>query len=210
MDVQEDKITIIPWGCNRQIFYPRKVTDNRYCGDEPYFIAVSCDKGRKNTISVVKAFVKFAKNNPEHNLILVWRAPSDEVLKLREECKLESKIHFASNVSDFELGNLYAGATASFFPSFYEGFGLPIVESMACGVPCVTCRNSSLEEVGGSAAIYVEPLDIDAMAGIMDRFENTDCDMEDLHERSIAQASKFTWENCVAKTIEVYKKCLDI
>lgn len=210
MDIPEDKITVIPWGCNRQIFYPRIVADNRFCGEKPYFIAVSCDRGRKNTISVVKAFVKFAKNNPEHHLILVWRTPSDEVLKLREDSKLETKIHFASNVSDSELGNLYAGATASFFPSLYEGFGLPIVESMACGVPCVTCRNSSLEEVGGEAAIYVEPLDADEMAGIMENFENSDYDVERLREYSIAQASKFTWENCASQTVEVYKKCLDI
>lgn len=210
MDIPEEKITVISWGCNRQIYYPRLVAQNRYCGDKPYFISVSCDRGRKNTISIVNAYAKFVKNQPEHHLILVWSNPSEEALALCEENNLANRIHFVSNVSDEELGDLYAGATASFFPSLYEGFGLPILESMACGVPVVTCRNSSLEEVGGEAAIYVEPLDIDAMANIMERFENADYDRAMLSEQSIAQASRFTWENCVSKTVEVYKKCLAI
>lgn len=210
MNVAEEKITVIPWGCNRSIYYPHHVAKNRYCGGAPYFISVSCDKGRKNTISIVNAYVEFAKNHPEHHLILVWRNPSEEVRRLCEQNNLNDRIHFVSNVPDKELGDLYAGATASFFPSFYEGFGLPILESMACGVPVVTCRNSSLEDVGGDAAIYVEPLDINAMSDIMERFENVDYDMAVLREQSIAQASKFTWENCASKTVEVYNKCLGI
>lgn len=210
MDIPEEKIAVIPWGCNRRIYYPHFVLNNRYCDDKPYFISVSCDRGRKNTISIVKAYAQIAKNHPEHHLILVWGNPSEEVLALCEKNNLANQIHFVSNVPDKELGDLYAGATASFFPSFYEGFGLPILESMACGVPVVTCRNSSLEEVGGDAAIYVEPLDIDVMADIMERFENADYNRAMLREQSIAQASKFTWENCVSKTVEVYKKCLAI
>lgn len=210
MNVPEDRITVIPWGIDHKLLYPHKTNGNQYCGNNPYFISVSCDSGRKNTISLMKAYAQFAKSNPQHSLILVWRNPSQEAIDLIVHSHLENKIKFASGISNEELADLYAGATASFFPSLYEGFGLPIAESMACGVPCVTCRNSSLEEVGGDAALYVEPFDIDTMADIMESFENHDFDMDNLRAASIAQASNFTWEKCANKTIEVYRKCLEL
>lgn len=210
MDVPEEKITVIPWGVDHNLLRPRAKTTNRWCGEKPYFTSVSCDTGRKNTISLVKAYAGFAKNNPEHHLILVWRTPSEEALKIADTPELKGRIHFASNLSNEELAEVYAGATASFFPSLYEGFGLPIAESMACGVPCVTCRNSSLEEVGGDAAIYVNPTDIDAMAAEMEKFENGSYDMARLKGASLAQAGRFTWENCAAETVNVYKNCLGL
>lgn len=210
MGVSEDNITVIPWGVDHKMLYPHKPGPNRWTGDKPYFTSVSCDIGRKNTITVLRAFEKFAKHNPKHHLILVWRKPSEEAVLLGNSSTLKGKVHFASNLSNEELANIYAGATASFFPSLYEGFGLPIVESMACAVPCVTARNSSLEEVGGDAAIYVDPMDIDAIAHEMEKFENNDLDIELLQRQSLQQASQFTWERCAQSTIEVYKKCLDI
>lgn len=210
MDVPEDKITVIPWGVDHNILYPHNPGTNHFCGDSPYFISVSCDIGRKNTISLVKAYAEFAKHNPAHHLMLVWRNPSDEAKRVIEESHIGDLVHFASNLSNEELGDLYAGATASFFPSLYEGFGLPIAESLACGVPCVTARNSSLEEVGGEAAIYVEPMNIYAMSQIMENFENGSYDMDKLKSESILQASKFTWDNCARQTVDVYKKCLDL
>ncbi len=210
MDVAEDRITVIPWGIDHNLLYPRETSGNNYCGNSPYFISVSCDTGRKNTISVVKAYAQFVANNPEHHLILVWRTPSREALDLINKEGISGKVHFASNISDNVLATLYAGATASFFPSMYEGFGLPIAESMACGVPCITCRNSSLKEVGGEAAIYVEPMDIDGMAKIMENFENNSYDLDRLKAESLKQAAKFTWDTCARKTIDVYRKCLEL
>lgn len=210
MDIPEDKITVIPWGVNHNLLYPHTPTTNRWSGKAPYFTSVSCDKGRKNTISIIQAFAKFAKNSPSHHLVLVWRNPSEEAIRLSELPQLKGRLHFTCNLSNEELSDLYAGATASFFPSLYEGFGLPIIESMACGVPCVTSRNSSLEEVGGDAAIYVEPLDIDAISTIMEKFESHAYDMEYLKAASLRQAAKFTWQHCAISTIDVYKKCLEI
>lgn len=210
MDISEERITVIPWGVDRSLLYPHEVVSNRWSGNAPYFASVSCNRGRKNTISLLRAYDKFARHNPSHHLILVWREPTDEARKLAEQPHLKGRVHFASNLSNEELADIYAGATATFFPSLYEGFGLPIAESMACGVPCVTCRNSSLEEIGGDAAVYVEPMDIDAMAVEMERFENGSYDMRSLRNISLAQASKFTWENCAQKTIDVYKRCLEL
>jgi glycosyltransferase involved in cell wall biosynthesis len=131
-------------------------------------------------------------------------------LELVEASDLKNRVHFVSNVTNEELADIYAGATASFFPSLYEGFGLPILESMACGTPCVTCRNSSLPEIGGEAAIYVDPLDIDAMSDVMERFENNDYNIAELQAKSLAQASHFSWKKCARQTVEVYKQCLEL
>lgn len=208
MNVDERNISVIPWGINHKILRPQKKQKNNYCGDNPYFISVSCDTARKNTITLIRSYIKFAKQNPKHHLILVWRDIPSEILNLVTKESLIERIHFVSNISNQELAQLYSGATASFFISLYEGFGLPIIESMACGTPCVTCRNSSLPEVGEDAAIYVEPLDIDAIVQIMENFEDRKYKMTELSNQSVVQASKFTWEKCALKTIEVYKNNL--
>ena len=210
MNVPEDKITVIPWGVDHTLLYPHSTPPNKWSGTNPYFTAVSCDKGRKNTMTLLRAYEQFSKNSPLHHLILVWRNPSTEALALASSPRLRERIHFASNLSNEELADIYAGATATFFPSLYEGFGLPIVESLACGVPCVTARNSSLEEVGGDAAIYVDPMDENAIACEMEKFENAEYDISSLKEISFKQGSKFTWERCAKSTVEVYKKCLEI
>lgn len=209
MDVPEEKIHVIPWGIDFDILYPHKVSHNSYCGSAPYFVSVSCGPGRKNTISLVKAFAEFNRQAPAHHLILVWASPTDEVLEEICKNKLESKIHFAPNVSNEKLSDLYAGATACFFPTLYEGFGLPIAESMACGTPVVTCDNSCLREVGGDAAIYVEPFDISRMAGVMEQFENGYPDISKLKNQCLNQAKQFTWERCASQTLEVYRNCFD-
>lgn len=210
MGVPEEKITVIPWGVDHEMLHPHEVKSNRWSGSNPYFTSVSCDIGRKNTISVLKAFEKFACTNSQYHLILVWRKPSDEALQMAQHDALKGRVHFASNLSNEELADIYAGATASFFPSLYEGFGLPILESMACGVPCVTARNSSLEEVGGEAAIYTDPLDTDAIANEMTKLATAQYDMAQLQAASLAQAAKFTWERCARETIKVYQKCLGL
>lgn len=181
---------------------------NKYCGINPYFIGVSCSGGRKNTIAIVRAYAEFCKQNPDHHLLLVWANPTEEVLEVIEKNRLQGRVHFASNVPNEELGDLYAGATASFFPSLYEGFGLPILESMACGVPVVTCNNSSLAEVGSNVAIYVEPDDIRGMAEIMGSFENGYPNKQDIIERGLEHSHQYTWEKCANATLELYKEIL--
>ena len=211
MDVNPDKIFVTPWGVDHNLLFPHEVPPCRYTDGYPYFISVSCDRGRKNTIAVVEAFIDFYKNTPTHHLILVWRKPTDEVRELiNKNSHVADKIHFVSNISNEELADLYAGATCSFFPSKYEGFGLPIAESMACGTPVVTCRNSSIEEVGGDVALYVEPDDISAMSEIMLKFESGELQKTDLSELNLQQSMNFTWERCSRLTLDVYRRCLGI
>lgn len=210
MEVPEERIHVCSWGVDRKLFYPHQPQPNRYTDGHPFFLAVSCDIGRKNTISILRAYEKFIKHSPDHDLVLVWRKPPVEVLEKYTQGVFAEKVHFVTGISNVELGDLYAEATATFFPSKYEGFGLPVLESMAAGTPVVTCNNSSLGEVGGDAALYVEPEDIAAMAQWMEAFENHSVDMDKLITASIEQASRFTWQTCAEKTVEVYKQCLEL
>lgn len=206
MDVPAEKVTVAPWGVNSSIFYPcdsaqafgtlaREANINR-----PFFVSVSCDRGRKNTITVMRAFKHALKRNIAHDLVLVWGNPPEEYLKeLAPEIEA-GRIRIVSHVDDRILRLLYCAATLSWFPSKYEGFGLPVLESMACGTPVVTCRNSSLTEAGGNAALYVDPDDVPGMADLMIEFDKGRNGYEKLVDESLKHASHFTWD----RTAEMY------
>ena len=204
MDIPEDKIHVCPWGYRKDIYYPHKKHDDF----KPFFLMVSCSLGRKNSMSVIKAYEKFVKNNPSHDLIMVWSNAPQSVREYCDQPHLRNHIHISGNIDDITLGQLYSDATATFYPSRYEGFGIPILESMACGTPVVTCNNSSLPEVGGEAALYVDPDDIEAMSHYMELFEQKSIDYDGLKAKCLHQASKFSLEKCASQTIEVYKKLL--
>lgn len=209
MRVDPNKVFVTPWGIDLNLFKPQNIMSNRFTGVRPYFISVSCDVGRKNTISVLKAFRKYTTGKKNHALILVWRTPPVEIIKEYRDLISEQRLFFVSNIDDNELSELYSMATATFFPSRYEGFGLPILESMASGTPVITCKNSSLEEVGGAVAIYVEPDDIDTMCDIMLEFDDGKVGYPDIIQKGIKHASTFTWQRCANLTLDVYRRCLE-
>lgn len=205
MDIAENRVFVCPWGYRKDLFHPEKGKKR----GNPYFLAVSCSLGRKNTMSVIKAYESIVKQNPQHELVLVWPNIPIEAWRYCNQDHLVNHIYINSAIDDERLSVLYNEATATFFPSRYEGFGLPVLESMACGTPVVTCNNSSLPEVGGEAAIYVDPDDIEEMSRIMERFEQGEIKKSDFRDSCINQASRFSWERCAQQTLDVYMKCLD-
>ncbi len=205
MDIPEEKIFVSPWGYNDNVFYPRFKKEN----SQPYFLSVSCNLGRKNTMAVVKAYEQLLKQQPANNLVLVWPNTPHEVLNYCNQEHLRNHIHIATNIDDNQLAVLYNEATATLFPSLYEGFGLPVLESLACGTPVVTSNVSSLPEVGGDAAFYIDPNDIDGLCRYMEQFENNRFDRDELQQRCLSQAAKFSWSRCAAYTIDTYSKLLN-
>lgn len=217
MDVDPDKIDVIYWGIKHDVFY--KIDNKEFVKEElnkrfninfPYFISVSCNAERKRTDKLIEAFIKHYRPGIKNHLILVWSNPPEFVRQLVEKSEAGKFIHFLSNVSDEDLCFLYNAATASFTPSLFEGFGLPLIEAMACGTPIVSAANSSLLEIGGNIPLYLNEPIIDSMCSYMDDFDN-DFKLDDnIIKQGLLRAKSFQWEKAAKETLQVYNKVLNL
>ena len=144
----------------------------------------------------------------EHKLVLVWSNPPKSILNLCQKNIENSDIIFLKYISDKDLVSVYNGATATFFPTRYEGFGFPILESFACNTPVVTCRNTSLPEVGGNIALYTDEDGVDEMSYYMELFENENFDLHLFREQAKNYIKRFSWENTALQYVELYKSLL--
>lgn len=130
---------------------------------------------------------------------------NDSLVTLVERLEREGAVRFLGYVDQHDLPFLYAGALALAYPSRYEGFGLPVVEAMACGVPVVTSSASCLPEVAGEAALLVDPDDEGAMANALKRLVEDAALRERLRAAGLARAREFTWTRCAERTLEIYR-----
>ncbi len=175
----------------------------------PYFFFVGNIEPRKNLIRTIKAFMHAQQSGKiDHMLILVgsrsWNYPQmDALLK---ESSFRDKVKILNYVDDEELLSLYNGADLFVFPSLYEGFGIPILEAMKCGVPVLTSRLSSIPEIAGDAAFYVDPYREEAIAeGMIELATNSKLRTE-LTDKGRRQASKFDWDSTARKTRDIFNK----
>lgn len=209
--IDEDKITVIPWGIDHEMFKPRESVDisrlrKLYGIKERYFFACSCNNPRKNVDVILKSFSKFCEFKNDVSLVLTWKNPPENIL-CQYAREIESKkIIFLPYVDDDDLATLYSGAVASIFVSSFEGFGFPILESMACGTPVITCHNTSLSEIGTNLAVYVKEKDVDDLVEYITAFYNG----EILFTQSelISHAKSYNWDDTANKYIDFYKKTL--
>ena len=125
-----------------------------------------------------------------------------------KELQLQHNVLFLGYVPDQHLAALYKGARAFIFPSLYEGFGLPVLEAMASGVPVVTSKVSSLPEVAGDAAILVGPCETRALGNAMERLLKDDDLRKELIEKGLDRAAQFSWQECARRTLIAYKEAL--
>ncbi|MDM8269663.1 glycosyltransferase family 1 protein [Barnesiella viscericola] len=218
MGVNPEKITVIYWGVKHDIFFPQKdklsVRDklqSKFKLSNPYFLSVSCNAERKRTDVLVRSYIALSnKQTLSHDLVLVWGNPPISLLEEVKNSCVANRIHFLKNISDEDLALLYNGANAMFFPSSYEGFGLPILEAMACGTPVVTCRNSSLDEIAGDAAIYLEEPISNSLFYVMRQFELHELELDSMIERGLKRAALFNWGKTAEETVQVYSKMLNL
>lgn len=149
---------------------------------------------------LVEAIETLGDSAPE--LVVVGATGWGEIeVSQKIKTKPLSRVKFVGFVAPDELGALYAGASAFCYPSLMEGFGLPILEAMSCGVPVVTSRGSSTQEVAGDAAVLVDPRDTTSIAnGITDALKRRD----ELVELGYNRAAKMTWKNTAIATAAIY------
>lgn len=205
-----DKITVIPWGINHNLFYPRskKIVDTlkeKMNIKGEYFFSCSCANPRKNARDILKAFRLFREESKDIALVMAWgNVPNDILDEYMPEIK-EGAVVFLNYVDDNDLAIFYSGALASLLVSSLEGFGFPVLESMACGTNCITSKNSSLTEIGGNYAYFVKEHDIDDIAAAMFYFcDNGKGDTDKL----ISYAKTYSWANTASAYIDFYKQFL--
>ncbi|MCC6540011.1 MAG: glycosyltransferase family 4 protein [Bryobacterales bacterium] len=173
---------------------------------EPVVLSVGALQVRKNTLGLIRAFERLPEG---WRLILAGSLQGFGAPELRAAVEASSKrssIDLRGWVSDAELAGLYARASIFAFPSLDEGFGIPVLEAMANGVAVMASNTSALPEVCGDAALLVDPQDLDAMAGALERLMQQDGLRHELIVRGRQRAASFTWERCARETLAVYRK----
>ena len=136
-----------------------------------------------------------------------WQGWGDkEWMRLIQDPKLRQRVFFAGHVDDETLACLYTGASVFVFPSLYEGFGLPILEAMACGCPVICSNAASLPEVVGKAALQIDPTDAEGLARALDIVLTDSKLRQSLIQQGIERASQFSWKETAVKTLEVFRK----
>jgi glycosyltransferase involved in cell wall biosynthesis len=163
----------------------------------PYLLCVSNRRAHKNEFRTVQAF---AQADLAADIRLVFTGlPSAELAACIEQCKLTARVHFAGRVPEANLPSLYRSAEALVFVSLYEGFGLPVIEAMACGTPVVTSNTTSLPEVAGDAALLVDPTSVEQLAAVIQRVVGDAPLRQSLREKGLQRAAQFPWSTTALK-----------
>ncbi|MCG2692035.1 glycosyltransferase family 4 protein, partial [Microgenomates group bacterium] len=154
---------------------------------------------RKNLVRLIKAYQSLGLK--KITLVIVGK------FGWGDQVKPIPGIKILGFVPDEDLRALYSAAKVFAYPSLYEGFGLPILEAFSCGCPVITSNIASLPELGGSAAIYINPLSIkDLSQAIKQLLQFDDSNYRTLREKAIKQAKKFSWEKTAKETLKVYQE----
>lgn len=166
---------------------------------------------RKNFIGVLKAFELLNIHN--YKLIIVGNFFSNyklskEVQKNIQKAKNNPNIEFRHGVSNEELVKIYNESKLFLFPSFYEGFGLPVLEAMSCGTPVICSNTSSLPEVGGDAVVYCNPYDIHDIKSKIELVINDENLQKEMINKGLERAKLFSWEKSASEHIEIFRETL--
>lgn len=190
----------------------RERVARKYGLPRPYLLFLGGEKPHKNAQNVVRAFGEARRMRPDlpHVLALAGPMPKNpaRIDALISALDLSGAIARPGRIEDEDLPGLFAGADALLYPTLYEGFGLPVVEAMACGTPVLTSSTSALQEIAGGYAYLVDPLDVDAIArGIL--LLATDAKVRaDFVELGRKRALDFSWDKAAERTLEVYAEAL--
>lgn len=209
------KITVLYSGVN-PLFKPvekdeeLKAVRQKYgLGNWPYLVSVSTVQPRKNYQMLIRAFKPLTQSWPHHLVIAGGKGwLYEDILAEAEKQGLQDKVHFLGFVADADLPALYTQATLMLFPSFYEGFGLPLLEAMACGVPVLSSDASCLPEVAGNAGRLLSPHEEPAWTSTMHKLLLDGKERGRMVAEGFRQARQFTWKNAARQLVAVYQGLL--
>jgi len=218
--IPPERIAVTPLAVDERRFYPRSTEEvdralARHGLRRPYVLHVSASNYHKNTDNVAQAFDLFAgqagPGGAEHTLVIVgsWSPRALAGLRAAYPRLVESgRLRVLGFVPDDDLPALYSGAGALVYASLVEGFGLPVLEAMRCGCPVLTSGVSSLPEVAGGAALYVDPYSVEEIAAALGSLAAQPDLRAALARRGLQRAEGFTWRRTAEATLRVYEELL--
>ena len=212
LNIREEKVITVYLGIDPVFLsprepYERKLVMERYSIDYPYFLFVGNIDPRKNLRRLVTAYGKFVeKHKQRERLILIGKKTSqaDSELSIIEQLGLQNKVTYLGYVPRCDLLALYANARIFVFPSLFEGFGFPVLEAMACGVPVITSNISSLPEVTGDAAYYVTPDSVTSITRALEEVSSNSRLRNVMIKKGLKRAGQFRWERTASRTMDCY------
>ncbi len=210
-DVTEERIRVIPHGVgnNFQVVRDKSLLDEvkrKYRIRSKFILNIGNSKPHKNWAGLIESFALLRKETKDYQLVLVGGRDSrfSEAVKLIKKLELEEDVLITGFVAEKDMPLLYNAAEILVFPSHYEGFGLPVLEAMACGTPVICSNSSSLPEVAGDAALMVDPNDGEGLAASMKKVLAEQRIRQDLSEKGLKRIEQFSWKKAAQRTLEVY------
>ncbi len=212
--VDEKKIEVIYegvdewWGQTDTPYFNRAEFARKHRLPEKFILFVGATNRRKNLLTLVRAIAKLKRT--DIHLLVVGKPGNQhtEILQCVKANGLNDRINFYGYCPDEELKGLYKSALAFTFPSLYEGFGLPVLEAMACGVPVITSNSSSLKELFASTALLVNPLAEDELARAIERVADDPGLRAELIAAGIKLSGKYSWKKMADETMDLYNRIL--
>lgn len=197
----DSRITVTPLGYDDQVFKPGPPPPGSQ--ERPYLLHVGQAYPHKNLRRLIRAFARIAPRYPELRLVLAGKPHPTETSVLQAlvaELGLQQRVEFRSYVPYAELPDLYRGALALVYPSLWEGFGLPVLEAMACGTPVITSCGSGTEEVAGDAALLVDPTHLQSLIEVLHPLLNQPILQEQCRRKGFKRAAQFNWAGTAEAT----------
>lgn len=214
----EGRISVVQGAVDHGVF--RRVSDpdvtdavrRKYAiGDSPYVFALSTLEPRKNYPRLIRAFHAARRDSGLFHRLVIGGKKGwlyDEIFATVRELGMDRDVHFPGFVDDSDLPALYSGAEFFAYPSLYEGFGLPVLEALACGTPVLTSDNSCLPEAGGEGALYVDAESVESIAEGITRLATLPDLRARLSAAGVVHARSFSWERSLDQLLGAYERAL--
>lgn len=216
-NISEEKISIIPLGVNKAFFQQipeseREAVRQKFGLEGDYFIFVGTIQPRKNLSRLIEAYLSLPSSlRQKHPLVIIghYGWGENSLRQKLDALKEQDTIRYLKHVSDRELFALLQSALTMVYPSLYEGFGLPILEGFASGIPVITSSTTSIPEVAGNAACYIDPLDVNDIAAKMKLLVEDKSLQKEMAAKGLKRVEVYSWEKCAEKHLKLFAKIIN-
>jgi len=226
-ELKNNRIVVTSLGVDKNKFFLKKNRNNKNSKDwleiqnslkkyniptdKPYFLSLCALIPQKNLEFTLKCFIKFLKQNPKADVNFVIGGPKGSTAPLLSEIinknkKYKNNIIMPNYINDKDINNIYNGALAFIYPSLYEGFGMPIIEAMQCGIPVISSNASCLPEVAGNAGILIDPKKEKDFINAFKKLYTNKKLREELKQKSLKRTKDFSWEKVANIMEKEYQK----